>query len=307
MANVLQRRDSLTPGAAYFFQQELEHIFPEVLEADIPARNIFSALPLGTSIPVGARTYTQKMQEYLGQARIIADGASDFPLVGVAREQETMQIRRVGDKYKYDYGDIEAQALTGAPLDRDRAMAARIAIEQLHNTVGFFGDADYGLYGLLNYPTIPRTAQTYGLDGTATVAQVIGQLSDLYGSISALTKGLVKPTVLAVTPAAYTYLMLTDRGANNDTTIGEFIETKFKVKIVDWHELEGAGDNGEDLCMFYTPNQLSGRYEVPGGRVFQQEAADKVPETLTWVVLCHGLTGGAHIPKPLEFAIGVLP
>lgn len=307
MNQVAFNLDGLTPGAAGFFQRELEAILPEVLEAKTPPRNAFSAFPMGTSVPVGALRYTQRMQEYIGEAKIIADYAADIPMADVGREEETFPVHMMALGYQYNQREIEAAAFANQPLERDRGIAVRLGIEQLHNRIAFFGQADVGLYGALNYPTTPRTALTYAIDATSTVAQILGQLGAMHNSVLSVTKGLVTPSVWALPPLPYAYLETTLLGTASDTTLAEFIMKVYKVQLVMWHELEGADASGADLIYMHRPDARSGRYEVPGGRVFQQDPADKVAGKYVWKVPCNGLTGGFHSPYPLESVIGVLP
>lgn len=293
------------PGVGLYFQRQLEHIFPEVLRHKQPPLNAMRLFPLDTSVSPGAKTYTQRMLEPLGVAKWISNPADDVPFSSVAASEDTFKLKEMGAAYGYSIWDILAGMMGGYRLDTEEAIATRRAIEEWQNTTFWNGDASVTIFGVLNFPYLPRHILGGPIDGTVAADTIVGMLNDFVNSIFTVSKQTERPTVLAMATTPYSYIMSTPRSTNNDTTIGQYFikNNPFIQRIEPAHELEEAGPNDENLLIAYTPEKRTGKLVV--AQPYTQLPAQE--RNFSFVVNCWSKIGGFSSSYPLAVAIGEVP
>lgn len=297
--------DVLSAGTGFFFRRQLEHIFAETLTAKIPPPNAFRLFPIDSSVPEGAKGYTQRIMEPVGEATIIANYADDLPRVNVVRREERRGIRMIGDSYGYSVQDIMAARFAGEPLDVTLGLAAREAIERKHNRLAWFGDEEAGLWGVLRHPYIPRFIFTEPIDKAATSSdEIIAQINQMLNGVNALTKTTAQVDTLVLPPDEYAYIHSTPRSANSDTTIADFILAKspFLTRIEQAWELDQDQNDGKALALAYRRDISVVKYVAP--ITFRQLPVER--RNLEFVVNNIGSSGGFYTPRPLEMVVGEL-
>jgi hypothetical protein len=115
-----------TGGGAYFSRQ-LEVVLAEVLKVPQSPMSGFELFPINTSLPEGAESYTQRVEDEYGEAQVGGNMADDPPTSDVTRSEFTMAIAPIKTGFTYSVQDIAASIMTGMNLSQDRAAAAMTA------------------------------------------------------------------------------------------------------------------------------------------------------------------------------------
>lgn len=295
----------LSTGTGFFFKRQLEHVFATTLTANIPPPNAFRLFPIDSSVPEGAKSYTQRLMEPVGEATIISNFADDLPRVNVVRREERRGIRMLGDSYGYTVQDIMAARFAGEPLDTTLGMAAREAIERKHNRLCWFGDAEAGLWGVLRHPYIPRYIFSEPLSENASSADaLIAEVNAMLNGVNSLTKTTAQVDTLVLPPDEFAYIHSAPRSATTDTTIAEFLlaKNKWLKNIEQAWELDADENNDTALCLAYRKNEMSAKYVAPIN--FRQLPVER--RNLEFVINNIGSSGGFYTPRPLEMVVGEL-
>lgn len=296
------RLDALAgEGAGVFFERQLEHIMPTALEEKTPVLN--DALFAVNPIPDGAKTYTHRMLTEHGAAAWISNYSSDLPRVGFGAKEQTFNVKTMGDSYGYSIDDIAAAMFANVPLDAKKAKAARRAIEEKSNQVHWYGDDEQGLFGVLNFPYVPREALSDPITSATAADTIIAELNALVNGVHTRTKQIARPSRVMVPLDAWTYMSTTPRSATSDTTILDYFIAKspFVAEVIPVNELAGAGPDGEDLILVDSP----GLFERRPAYMFKQLPPQE--RNLEFVINCLGRTGGISCDYPFEAVIGILP
>ena len=295
----------LSTGTGYFFKRQLEHIFENTLEANIPEPNFSKFFPLDTSISEGAKAYTQRLMEPVGEAKIIGNFGDDLPRVNVVRREERRAIQMLGDSYGYSVQDIMAARFSGEPLDSDLGFAAREAIERKHNRLCWYGDLSAQLWGVLDHPYVPRSIFTEPLSAAATSSDaIINQVNAMINGVNSLTKTTAQVNRVGLPPAEYTYIH-SARIPDTNITIAEFIlkaHADKGLQFLQAWELDADENDGQALAIAYRQDIASVKYVAP--ITFRQLPVER--RNLEFVVNNLGSSGGFYPPRPLEMVVGEL-
>lgn len=293
----------LDPQAGIFFERELTAVREEVLQMERRPRNGFAFIPQMDDVDDSFRTYEHRMWDAVGIADWIADAADDLPMVDAAGQAETFNIRWFGCAYRFSVQEVAANARLGRGLDRMRVLAARLVTEEKFNRVMFFGDTSEQLFGLLNYPFIPRRLSTVRLDDAGQTPQArLAEMNAIVNTPYNNTGTVARPNFLGLAPTMYTAVVETPMGDGDNTTILEtFLRTNPWFKegrgtVEPLHELEGAGPNGEDMATAYerVPEVVQHKLARP----FTQRSPQE--RNLAIVTPCHAATGGIASDQPLH-------
>jgi hypothetical protein len=301
--------DILSTGTGYFFQRQLNSIFAETLQADVAPPNFMRLFSIDTSVAEGAKSYTQRLQEPVGEAIIIANWGNDLPRVNTTRKEETRGIKYIGDSYSYSVQDIMAARFAGEPLDRDLGVSAREAIERKHNDLCWFGDDEHDLWGVLRHPYIPQYNFTEPISAAASSADaIIDEINSMINGVNTLTEQNAQVDTLVLPPDEYSYIFSTPRSTTSDTTIGEYIlmnNAYFRGgrgRIEQAWELQASLNGGQARCLAYRNDPRNVKYVAP--LAFRQLPVER--RNLEFVINNIGQSGGFYTPKPLHMVKGNL-
>lgn len=312
MSGTVIRSQNLDANESVFFGRELEHVKARSYDVQYPELKARQMIPVSYEAGPGAASITYEQYDMVGVAKIIASYADDLPRSDVKGKSFTVQVRSIGNSYGYNVQEIRSAAMAGKPLEQRRANAARRAFEEKVNRIGFHGDDEFGLNGLLTHPNITSGSVTAdGDEGDGnndtewvykTPSQILRDMNDLVNGIVNDTNGVEVPDTLALPIEHYGLIATTARSTTTDTTILEFfLKTNPYIKeVVPLHELAGAGTSGVDVMIAYRrdPDKLT--LEIP--QDFEQFPPQE--RGLEFIVPCHGRCGGVIIYYPLSVAVG---
>ena len=298
----------LDADESIFFSRELQAVKAksyDIKYAELKARRL---IPVSEEAGEGAETIRYEQYDQVGFAKIISSYADDLPRADVKGKEFIIPVRSLGDSYGYNRQEIRAAKMAGKPLEQRRANAARRAIEQLINTVGFKGDANHGLNGMLNHPNISTVV--IPADGTGASALWVNKSADLIlrdmnlvtNFITENTKGVEIPDTLLLPLVQYNIAATKRIGVDSNMTVLKyFLETSPYIKAVEWvEELKGFGAGSTDVILAYKrdPDKLT--LEIPMDFI----AHDPEARNLEYVVPCEARCAGTIVYYPLSICKG---
>ena len=298
----------LDAAGGAFFEKELEYVKSKTYDIKYADLTFDKVFPTSNDTNPGAthivfHTYDQK-----GVAKVVHNYAGDLPRVDIDGKETSVPVRTLGAAFAYTIDEINASRMVGKGLDRRRASAARRAIEELMNRITWLGDAKSGLVGLMTHPNIPSGNAPDPGSGTEwsnkTAAQIRDDVNLMYRTVFSTTKMVERPDTLCVPPAQYSLLTDTAMGADNDTTIAQWLVKntawlKSMDSIIPVNELEGAGTGGVDVAFVMSKNEDKVQVEIPQD-VFFHEAEKRSLEYVTDVT---ARFGGLNVYYPLSMYI----
>ena len=300
----MSKYTNLDSAETMFFQRELEQVKAksyDVLKVPLKA---FELIPVDSTTAPGAKTVTYEQYDSTGIAKIISNYADDLPTADVKGKEFHSTIKAIGNSYVYSKDDIRAAQFAGKPLNQRKANAAVEAHRQLMNKLAFFGDAEYGIQGLLTNANIPAAPVVAGAATTLTWAtktadEILLDLNDAVSDMLDLTKGVEVPNTIVMPIAQYNLIATTARSANSDTTILEFFKGNNPGIEVMWAtELKGAFTGGTDGFIVYNRNPDKLFMEVP----LIAEMSPAQERGLAYTVSVESKFGGCIIPYPLSLS-----
>lgn len=262
----------LDAAESVFFKRQLEAIDAQVYETKYPEFMARGLLPTQGGVPEGAKSYTYRMMDEVGSAKILHNLADDLPRVDVLGQEVNTLIKLLGDSYGYDIMEIKAAAMTGTPLDSMKAAAARRAVEREIDRLLSLGDTAYGIKGLLSLTnTTTYTVSTKAASGDtewgtlaapiATGAEVAADLMGFASDLVEKTLGVFTRFSLLLPIEQFNYAAQTRIGSNSDTTALKFAlaTSPYIESIQPWYRCNGAGSGPSDRMVAYPrdPNVLS--------------------------------------------------
>jgi len=293
---------NLDSAETMFFQRELEQVKAksyDVLKVPLKA---FELIPVDSTTAPGARTVTYEQYDSTGIAKIISNYADDLPTADVKGKEFHSTIKSIGNSYVYSKDDIRAAQFAGKPLNQRKANAAVEAHRQLMNKLAFFGDAEYGIQGLLTNANIPNAPVVAGAATTLTWAtktpdEILKDLNSAVSDMLDLTKGVEVPNTIVMPIAQYNHIATTARSANSDTTILQFFKGNNPGIEVMWAtELKGAFSGGTDGFIVYNRNPDKLFLEIP----LITEMSPAQEKGLAYTVSVESKFGGVIVPYVLS-------
>lgn len=277
------------------FSRSLEAIDREIYRAEFPELLATKLVPIIPGIPAGAEEYTYRAAQELGRARVTANLAGDHPRVDVLGTETSSQIVNVTAGYGFSVQDLERSALTGIPLDRERALTARNVIAVSVNSLILLGDATVGVSGLYKDSGVQIVAVATGTWSTATAAQMLGDLQKLEREIITDSAGVERPDVLVLPPTLFARVSTAKLDYSDETALSFFLRTSQGIKGVEVDALlETAGASSVARIVMYTRNPTK------LGAVLPVEFAQEPPQAqgFEFVVPCRARCGGTVIRYP---------
>ncbi|MBW4460444.1 MAG: DUF2184 domain-containing protein [Nodosilinea sp. WJT8-NPBG4] len=296
--------------SSLFLRDQLKYVQTQVVEQDFPERLMASGaiLPVSSEIPIGARTYSYKLLTYVGEAKILANGGDDIPMVDLNAEERVGYVRTIADGYSYTLDDLESAQYARTNLDASMAIAARDVIEAKLDFIGYDGDTANNLLGFLNHPNVPTA--TVLNDGTAsgttwaskTPDKIYRDLVNFASATKVATNMVEIPENIGLPVAQFEQISSTPMQTGSDTTILEmFLRTQRASRagvqnVMPLPYLAGKGTGGTDLMISWRKRADKIKYHVP--RDFDQQPTQQF--NLAFKVICRASTGGVECRKPLS-------
>lgn len=270
----------------------------------------FRFLPLNTEVPDGYTEYSYRMMSKLGAARVVADGATDRPLVDSDLTKTTLDIYEFGSGYTFTIGD---QARSGSGiLDfayvQEKARYAAETIARAHNgfallggsgvtdgpsTTGFFNNATV----VSNIPTLTDADWT-----TVTGVNAYTSIGELIQDVNSGSNGVHTTTDLILSTRVWNACQgtLLNSAAGSQTVLAALRQNYPEVTFHKSESLrdKGASGTGYDRCIAYERN--SANVEYVASVVYDESVP--INSGFRWTIHSRGRAAGCVIRRPLSMA-----
>lgn len=283
------------------FARQLEYVYAKTYDILYPEFKARKFIPLDSTVPSAADTYTYRQYDEVGMAKMISNYADDLPDVTAFGKEFTAKCHSMGVAYSYSVQDVRRAAMAQMPLEMTLARIARRAVEAKFDALAAFGDTNLSMKGFLNHANVALVSPTTGTWSGASADQICADLDKLVNSIVSVSKGLHAPDTLLLPIELFTLLNSKQRSNASDKTIlAWYMENNAFIKNVDmWHLLStaNAARNGNRIvCYQRSPDVL--------GFVIPQEFEQFPPQTknLAFHIPCHARCGGTKVTYPLAIA-----
>ncbi len=283
--------------------QQLEYVITEAIRWVYPNLIALDLIPLQTGVPEGAETVAWYELNEIGYAKMIANYATDLPVVGMYAMKNTSPIKSCGDAFLYSTQDLRAAALLGIPLTADLARIAKEMIGRQIEKVLALGDTT------LSLPGFAKNANVSIIDGSTTLVgdwdaagtdggEILDDLNAIVEALSVASDGVhnVTDIVMPRTLMQHANLKRVAPTYSAETAMQAFREAHPGIKIWSWPQLNtaDAGNDGPRLIAYEkSPSNMAA--VVPIEFLAQPPQADN----LHFKVPCEGRTGGTLVKRPL--------
>lgn len=301
--------ESLLPEArtdakvSAFLAQELEFIEQEITRFQYPSIKFRTLVPVDNNYPAGVETISYKEYDSYGMAKFISHYGDDMPFAEVKGEKFSSNVESMGVGYMYTTQELRAAAMSGFPLDRERAQTAGEMIERKMDHTAALGAPEVNMKGFARHPNVPIDTPT--ADGTGSSTLFANKSpSQILRDLHAFVQGMVDDTLEIHTPDTLlmpphlwgvltsTYLDSTARS----TIMSAFLETNPWIKSAgSWRHLTAAGDDGGGRLVAYRRDPRICKVAIP------MEAIQHEPEKegLSFKVPMEARFGGVIVKQPL--------
>lgn len=286
-----------TEDQSIFTARQLDYVKGRTYDRKLPPMNGLTLVPQESDAPEWAEAIVYRSYDAVGLAKIVANYADDLPRADVAGREVMVPVRTIGDSYGYNINELNVSAATGQNLPERKATAARLAIEIKLNQIALIGDAQYGLYGMLNHPNIGETAGITGdWAGAATAAEIVADVDVLYQAVRTQSKGVHTPNRFAIPSEAFTAMTTKTVADTGGRTVLDVVRAKYPgMQIIDMPELSDVEGDSLGIIGEFNAENAAMETVMP----FNQLPAQA--RNLELVVPCLARTGGVSVHYPLAF------
>ncbi len=302
--DALSDEERLDANETAFLERELTQLRARVYDVKYGAIKGLSLLPLATDIAPSANTFSYKVYDHTGKAKIISDGNDDSPRVDISATEVTGKVYTLGDSYGWDIQEMREAARLRVPLSEKRALAARRVLAQGVDDMLLTGvpsgeSSNVVTTGLSNNANVT----VHSSDFTHWVAAtdddtMLNELNDLVNTTIAGLKGNedLYPDTLALPETRFLVLNSKRLGVDANMTVLEFFlkNNAFVKNVVSWHRLDDAGASSKDRAVLYKKDPMCVEAVVPV--VFEQLAPQA--RNYSHVVNCMSRCGGVAVYHP---------
>ncbi len=286
------------------FARSLDVVETEMFEILYPELKGRKLVDVDTSINPGAKTFTYRTWDKFGMAKIVANGATDFPRVGLLGKEVTASLVSIGDSYGYSKDDLRHAAFMNLPLDTELAAAARTMIENKIDQMIATGDSEVNLTGLINNASVPVLTTTELVGdwiATATPAQILADMMLIVGKVSTQTKRTMKANTLLLPDLEFEHVSATIVNAlTGETILASFLRTMrergqpMTVESYEYLALADSAGTGP-RAVAYQKDKRVVRFVI--AQEFMQSAPQQ--NAFNFDIYCDARLGGAQWRNPL--------
>lgn len=271
----------------------------------------FQFLPINTEVADGMTEYSYRLMSKLGAARVVADGATDRPMVDSDLTKTTVDIYEFGAGYTFTVGD---QARSGGILDfpyvQEKARYAAESIARAHNgyalqggagvtdgpsTTGFFTNATV----VANIPTLTDIDwQTVtGVDMYTTCAELIQEVNSGSNGVHSCTD-----FIMSTRGWNNTQLTLLNSAAGSQTVLSALRANFPEVTFHKSESLRDLGESGTGYDRFVAYERSAANVEYVASVIYDESTP--INSGFRWTVHSRGRAAGCIVRRPLSMAYG---
>lgn len=287
--------------------EAIDNIIYEPKQEELTARSVF---PQKYDVSEGAETYTYYVMSRSGAAKIIANGATDIPLVDEDMVKHSVSIYSIASSFAFTVQDVRAARQQGTTVDTSKATTVRRVMAEKENAIAFKGDKKHAIKGAFEAAGIqvmnsPITGEG-GLSKweSKTAEQIIDELGEAHTKIVTLPGYGTAPIKLCLPPKQYEIINKKRYSNEDKRTVLQIIrENAWFVDIIRVPDMAGLGtDNTDSFALVHSSNETAEliipmeimrhpeEYNFPRTKVpFEERIAGVVVRFPSAIVRCDGI------------------
>lgn len=295
------------------FARELEHVYAQTYDTEFPELMMANGdiIPIDGTVPSGAQTYTYYSYTPVGMSRVMNTYASSsIPRVGLGAKKNSGEIVSIPNVYGFNLQDERAGAMPGQKynLATDLSEASKRATQQEINDIGWFGNTEHNIKGMLTHPNVTHTITPVGgTSGQQSLLlmdpdEILAVFADLINTPHIISNGVETVTHVAVASEVWADLNR-PRSTTSDTSIRQWLMDNYsdvtfiKTPILNTTQHDTTGEFvGEALMVAYTKRAGKGELVIP--QQYEQRPPQEVG--LETLIYTHARCGGYKQPYPLS-------
>jgi len=285
-----------------FLEKQLE--FVESQTYDVLYSRLKSAMfiPIASDVPEWAETWVYRQWDWRGIAALITNYSDDLPMVDVLVKEFPQPVLEIGDAFQFSIKDLRVSAQLGRPLDAQRAIAARAAIERKVDEIAAIGVAVKGIEGFVNNSNVPITAAPNGSWATATADQILEDMFAFEDAVIQNSDENFPADTMLLPSTLYGRIATLRASTQSDMTVLQFfLANAQSVRTVErWNTLNTAGPLSAPRVVCYKRDPMVVKLQLP--IPFQQLEPEK--RNLAYVVDCLARVGGVCWYYPIGATYG---
>lgn len=251
-----------------FIESNRSHIESKVYEKKYNKITYADLIPVTNEAGEWAESIIYYAMDSAGAAKWIGSKSFDVPMAEIATSKSSIPVRMGGVGYGYSLEELGAAQMVGRQLTDLKASGARRASEEFIQEVAILGDDTVGFSGFINHPNVPSGNATNGTWSTATPAEILQDINDLFSSVNEDSNDNESADTLVLPIAQWNLIMGTPRSDNSDTTIAQYVVANSPFlnsidSIKKIQELKGAGAGATDRMMVYTKDPEKVIFHIP--------------------------------------------
>jgi hypothetical protein len=285
-----------------FLRNQLEYIQREIIKQEFPERMIANGtlLPLSREIPDGADTYSYRILTAFGSAKILATGV----------EKRVGFVRTIANEFDITYDELQAAEYANTNINAEMGIIAYEVIMQELDQLGYLGDSNHNLLGMIGHPNVPSTTALN--DGTAgattwaskTPEQIYRDIRNFVTSVRSSTNMVESPDTLLLPVVQYDLIAQQPFPSGTSSTILDFfLENQRKYpggvqSVVSVPYIDGRGAGGADIAILFSRRESKVKFHISRDFTTLETQA----YGMKFVTPCNMRTGGVQLLKPLSMA-----
>ena len=249
----------------------------------------------------GATSWRHVERGYVGQAKIVADNATDLPAADVEGKEILHSVHTIGMFFEYSTQEMRSAARMSrqglGDIIADKAASLRSDVDRLVDNLMRTGDPNYSnLYGVCNAPGINVVAAPTGNWLTATSDEIIADFAAGYNAAIVDTDYVEEVNTVCIPAAQYQRMIELQKSVASDKNVLQWLQANYP-QITNWvrdygMKDAGAGGNAALLFLRRDPQAVFGMVNMPLRPlpVERRGLSLKVPFEMRY--------GGIGLPRP---------
>jgi hypothetical protein len=157
---------NLDDNAIAFFQRQLEKDLGKVFESLKPTLTVEQDIVTQAGLPYGTKSVFYTEVDTRGMASIIAGGSDDIKQVSMLGQEVSYKRARLAIGYSYSQEELDTMfedTLYRKPLNVNeyKLKGCIYALDDLSEKLGYYGDTNHGITGLLTDPALTPVIDTF--------------------------------------------------------------------------------------------------------------------------------------------------
>jgi hypothetical protein len=313
-----QSMDKLDAADALYAQRELEKVAAKIYEERRPEFMAFECFPITDELHPADKTFVWQELGFIGEAKIIASGATDLPMVDAFIRENHARVAMVGEGFRYTTDDVRAMQKTGRSAMELKSRSAKRASDYKTNRIAWFGDRQSHIPGFLSAKNVTRVspaAAAASPNGTGwnassgkTAEEILVDIGNLVEAPFRATQGVEAADTVVISSDEYSYISTTrvNAGYNSDTILKAAKDIHPQIEFKKVSELNDVpanllpvpGSAAANVAASYRRSDDVLRMELP--LMWTQRGPQE--HGLSFMVPCEAKTAGVIVHRPLAVA-----